>query len=177
MTLPRLQAPGLELVPLTPADAGDLQHELVEPELRRVLMDDQVVEQPAIVELIEAARAIPPLGIWRIARHEAPFVGAVALRPVAAEPGYAPTVPPDAVEVVIALAPACWGRGIAATAVRTLEAHAARLGLDALHALIDVPNHRSRRLFDRLGYRLLGQVPGAGHPIEVLARKLEPAAQ
>ncbi len=174
MTLPALAAAGLELVPLALADVEAFHRLLVQPDVRRYLMDDRAIDRTAAGELVRAGLALAPrgLGAWRIATGEAPWAGAVALQPVAATPGYRPTVPPDAVEVLIVLDPPCWGRGIATRAVRAVEAHAADVGLTALHALIDVPNHRSRRLFDQLGYRVLGRVTGVRHDLDVLARAL-----
>lgn len=55
------------------------------------------------------------------------------------------------------LLPECWGRGIATECVGAMLEHAwGPMGLHRVAAEVDVENHASRRLLDRLGFRLEG---------------------
>ena len=55
------------------------------------------------------------------------------------------------------LLPECWGRGIATECVGAMLGHAyGPMGLHRVAAEVEVDNHASRRLLDRLGFRLEG---------------------
>ena len=176
MMAPTLHGPGLTLVPLGPGDVERFWQLMTEPLVRRFLTDDRTIARAEAAALIDDARAqaAQGFGLWGIFAAGGTWAGAIALQPVAPEPGYAPVLPEDAVEVLVGLDPERWGRGLAGGAVRTVEAHAAGLGLPVVHALIDVPNHRSAKLFRSLGYAELGRVPGRRYELDVFARAVGP---
>jgi ribosomal-protein-alanine N-acetyltransferase len=79
----------------------------------------------------------------------APLIGACGLNDIHAEHRRG--------ELGYWLMPECWGRGIATECVGAMLEHAwGPMALHRVAAEVDVENHASRRLLDRLGFRLEG---------------------
>lgn len=67
------------------------------------------------------------------------------------------------VEVALLFDPRCWGRGLASAGLAWLHAEVARTaGMSDFWATVAPANHRSRRLFERAGYR---ECPLPGVPL------------
>lgn len=80
---------------------------------------------------------------------DAPLIGACGLNDIRAEHGRG--------ELGYWLLPGHWGRGIATECVGAMLEHAfGAMGLHRVGADVDVGNHGSRRLLERLGFRLEG---------------------
>jgi ribosomal-protein-alanine N-acetyltransferase len=79
----------------------------------------------------------------------------------------------DEVELVYVLARDAWGRGLATEAAAAVRDHAStELGLDRLVALIEPAHAASRRVAEKLGFRLEGPVgrPG-GRVLDLFVRE------
>jgi ribosomal-protein-alanine N-acetyltransferase len=153
--LPDLLTPRLALRPVTEDDVDALWALWTDPDVRRFLWDDAVIPRERAVATVAQARALAPrgLGLWVMARRTgAAPVGCAGLLPVGAAATSVPALA-EAVEPVVALAPACWGEGLAIEALTAVVTHAFdTLGLSALVAVVDLPNAASHRLVARVGF-------------------------
>jgi [ribosomal protein S5]-alanine N-acetyltransferase len=165
---PILVTERLRLVPYGPDDVSRLHAMLIDADVRRYLMDDQVVEAPWVVDLVEASRktfAEASFGLWRLeSRRDGAFVGLAGLRsfPGAREP-----------QLVYALDRPFWGQGLATEAAAAVIDHAfEELGFKELLASTDSPNRASIRVMERLGMRFLeaGRVLGNPHAFYRMTR-------
>jgi RimJ/RimL family protein N-acetyltransferase len=68
------------------------------------------------------------------------------------------------VEAVWAIAPSCWGRGLGTEAAIGALAVAAELGIAEVVAVTLVDNHASRRVMEKSGFVLVGEIGHAGLP-------------
>jgi RimJ/RimL family protein N-acetyltransferase len=173
--LPRLETARLLLPPLVEADL-DALHSLsllTAPEVRRYLCDDAVLSRDAVAELQAKSAGLTSrgLGLWSITLLEGgSWAGCVGLQPVPDATSEARRDLVGAIEILVALAPAFWGRGYAAEAGGAVLHHAfATLGLSRVVALVDAPNAASHRLMRHLGFRPAGACPGPRHPLKVYA--------
>jgi [ribosomal protein S5]-alanine N-acetyltransferase len=147
----RLASPRLRLRPWTPSDTPALHRIWTDPDVRRFLWDDEIIDHrraDATVRLGLDAAAEPGLGFWMI---EPPGVNA-AVGFVGLwrrdEPGMADP------ELLYGLLPAWWGRGLATEAARLVLAQAFDAGRFArIIAATDPPNSASTRVMERLGMR------------------------
>jgi ribosomal-protein-alanine N-acetyltransferase len=151
----------LRLAPLAEEDVSRLHALLVHPEVRRYLMDDEIVERQWVVDLIESSRrsfADAGPGIWGIeSKRDGAWVGVAGLRVSlgAREP-----------QLIYALDPALWGQGLATEAATAVADHAFEvLGFPDLLASTDPPNRASIRVMERLGMRFLEASRAGGHPL------------
>ncbi|HEU4538602.1 MAG TPA: GNAT family N-acetyltransferase [Polyangiaceae bacterium] len=90
----------------------------------------------------------------------------------------APPLPPDAAHLHGLVVDAGQrGRGLGAALVGKAEGLAAALGRRAVHLQVVVGNHAARRLYARLGYRVVGRSPRwldpLTFPAECMAKALE----
>lgn len=143
----RVETDRLILVPVEPPDRAVLHEILVEPEVRRFLLDGQVVaEQWVAAEIERSGELFAALGcgLWTIRqKRRAEIAGLVGFRHFFA---------PPRLQLLVALHPSCWGRGLATEAARSIIRFAFdRLGFERIEAAADVPNARSVRLMERLG--------------------------
>jgi RimJ/RimL family protein N-acetyltransferase len=140
---------------LRPVEAGDLAaiHALwTEPQVRRFLFDDRALtldEAAGFVETSQATFEAHGYGVWLA--HDAcegrlaGFAGLLGARD-------------DPPSLVVGLAPASWGRGLALEAAALVLDHAFdALGFEELRADVDEPNVASVRLLDRLGFAFEGR--------------------
>jgi RimJ/RimL family protein N-acetyltransferase len=163
VSLPSLATARLSLTPATRADVEALWHVWREPEVRRYQFDDLEVTRERAEEIVAAglAHAREGLGLWAVRESgQEGIVGVAGLRPV--ETG----AEEDAgvggmVEVLVSLARGAWGRGYAAEALGAAIAYGfTSLGLARLAAIVDLPNARSHRLVQRLGFVAVGEGDG-----------------
>ena len=143
----------LWLRPITAADRDALQALWAEPEVRRFLWDDRVVDLTTVDGVIERSAAsftVEGFGNFALREGEgAALIGTCGLYRAA------PSAEP---ELLYSLAPGCWGRGLATEAARAVVADAfARLGLSRLLARADVPNRASIGVMQRLGFEYEGE--------------------
>lgn len=164
MTQPALSTGRLILRPVTAGDLGALWRLWTEPQVRRFLWDDAEIPRERASETLAHALGLAPrgLGLWML--HDRSdglaMVGCAGLLPV----GIAATFDrrlAGHIEPMVALTPSSWSRGLATEALMALLDHAfGPLGLDALVAVVDVPNDASHRLVTRLGFEVIGESGG-----------------
>lgn len=142
----------LSLYPVEAADVDAVHALLIDPGVRRFLMDDVVITRDRAREMVDASVVsfeTRGFGLWVVrALEDERFVGVAELRPV-----------DDEVELLMAIAPSHWRRGLGREAARAVLAFAfARARLPRVIAQADPPNTASIRLMEALGMRRLGEV-------------------
>ena len=157
---PRLATERLALRPLARADLDALHALWTDPQVRRYLWDDRVIERSVAAEVIEASEARfaeRDIGGWVVEpRNGGELLGFAALRPI--EEG-------GEIELLYGLAPAYWGKGYAVEASRAVLAYGFdRAGLARIAGRTDSPNTASARVLERLGMRFEGEREVAGRP-------------
>ena len=143
----RIEADRLILVPAEPRDRARLHEILVGPEVRRFLLDGEIVADEWVAGEIERSGelfASLGCGLWTIReKPRAEIAGLV---------GFRHFLDPPQLQLVVALHPSCWGRGLATEAARSIIRYAFdHLGFEGIESAADVPNTRSVRLMERLG--------------------------
>jgi RimJ/RimL family protein N-acetyltransferase len=141
----------LRLRPWTAADTPALHRIWTDPDVRRFLWDDAIIDRKradATVRLGLDAAAEPGLGFWMIepagVNAAVGFVGLWRRD----EPGMADP------ELLYGLLPAWWGRGLATEAARLVLAQAFDAGSVArIIAASDPPNRASLGVMERLDMR------------------------
>ena len=137
---------------LRPLDAGDLDESYAlwtDPDVRRYLWDDVVIDHDRAVDVVAASNDHFDrygYGLWTIRDPQSDeLIGVCGFRPSeAAEP-----------ELLFALWPKFWTRGFAQEAARTVIAYVFEvLGRAEVVAATDVPNEASARALQRLGMQL-----------------------
>lgn len=129
---------------------GDALHAIfTEPGVKQYLFDDILLSRAGSQAHVEAARNE---GGWVICLDGA-IVSLVSLRPTGADR-----------ELMIVVSGRCWGRGVAFEAARSALHHGFDvLKLDGILATVDLPNERSHRLINRLGFVVSGEGDGPKH--------------
>lgn len=155
-----LDTPRLRLRPCTAADVDALLALWTDPQVRRWLWDDVVIDRATAAERVaasDASFAAAGWGQWAIEpRERGALLGAVGL--IEIDPAVGP-------ELVYALHPAHQGRGYATEASRAVLAHAfGTLGLARIPGRTDTPNRQSARVLERLGMRFEGEQSVSGRP-------------
>jgi [ribosomal protein S5]-alanine N-acetyltransferase len=139
----------LRLRPCELADLDALHALFTDPEVRRFLWDDRVItrgETAGVIEASVASFASRGFGQWLAFPGEGDaLVGFSGLRLVDGT---------THVELLYALAPLHWGRGLASEAAHAVLQHGfATLGMSRILARADAPNAASIRVMQRLGMR------------------------
>ena len=148
-----LRTARLVLRPIVPADRVALHRLWTDPDVRRFLWDDRVIDLATVDGVIAASAAtFANEGFGHFALCESaggPLSGTGGLH------RYAPGAEP---ELLYSLAPERWGRGLATEAARAVVEDAfARLGMPRVLARADVPNRDSVRVMERLGMTYAGE--------------------
>ena len=167
-----LRTASSSLVPVAAADEDGLCELLWHPDVRRYLCDDVVLPLEVVRQsIVDSQDRSSSAAYWRIATDEMPLAGMVGLRPPSTASLALRAIGWRSRELIVALDPRCWGRGLAQEAVTAMLDHAGRDGVTfALVALVDVPNERSHRLMQRCGFHELGRAPGPVHELIVYER-------
>lgn len=144
---PRQYSERLELAPVSPADLGELHSLYTDPDVRRHLWDDLVVDHLETDNVIRASLRTfrsSQYGLWRLQhRTQQVLVGCAGLREAALE-----------AELVVAIHPRFQRQGYAREACAAVLAHALRkLRLRRVVAMCDVRNAPARALVAALGMR------------------------
>lgn len=122
-------------------------------EVVRWLNGRQMSDRTEAVRLIELHRerlaADPRFGLWAVVeRATDTTAGSALLKPLPDGSGE--------IEIGWHLHPDSWGRGLATDAARLLVERGFDLGLSEIWAVTHLDNHRSARVCEKLGMRLLG---------------------
>lgn len=145
-----LETPRLALVPFAPADRAALHRVFTDAHVRRYLLDDALVGLDWVDDEIAASAgrfAEGGAGLWSVReRGAAEIIGFT---------GFRPFFDPPELQLLYALLPEHWGRGLATEAARAAVAHAfGVLDFSRVVAAADRPNEPSIRVVKRLGMRL-----------------------
>lgn len=135
------------LRPWAPDDAEVLGAILRDPTVRRYLLDDQLVDRHWVLTRIGDSWvrfAHGGFGMWTIGVDGA-VVGFV---------GFLPAHDPPVLELAYGLHPSHHGRGLATEAADAVISHYVGAGHTPVRASTDEPNAASRRVLERLGFRL-----------------------
>jgi ribosomal-protein-alanine N-acetyltransferase len=126
---------------------GDALHTIfTEPGVRRFLFDDAVLTREQTQAHVDAATGPHA---WVICDSHG-VVGFVSLRLTGEDR-----------ELMIAIAEGIWGRGLAHDAAVAAMRHGfEQLGLKRILATVDLPNGRSHKLMNRLGFMPIGESDG-----------------
>lgn len=159
MSGPTLATSRLTLRPATLDDLAPLHAIFTDARVRRWLFDDRVVSEAAAREIVEASIASfagRGFGQWVLLEPGNPnLLGCAGLF----------TADGVEVEILYAVHPAHWGRGLATEAARAVLDHGFRtLSLPRIAARADTPNVESIRLMERLGMRFEEARPIDGRP-------------
>jgi ribosomal-protein-alanine N-acetyltransferase len=150
--MPALHTERLDITPYRPEDEDAFVALLRNEEVRRWMGQDQVPEEDvralfrAILTDVYPRRLFDVWGVW----HEGRYIGHAEVKKAGNVDGH---------ELVAALAPAHWGRGLGSEVVRGLLRHAAGdLGLKEAYGLVGAENTASLALCRRIGFRHLRDV-------------------
>jgi ribosomal-protein-alanine N-acetyltransferase len=150
----------LRLRPVRAADVDALHALWTEPQVRRYLWDDVVIDHATAADRVtssEASFAKARWGLWGIEKREGgALLGVAGL--VEIDPAVGP-------EIIYSLHPDHQGRGYATEASQAVLAHAFEtLGFARLPGRTDAPNRASARVLERLGMRFEGERLVHGNP-------------
>jgi ribosomal-protein-alanine N-acetyltransferase len=157
---PELRTARLVLRPIEPADRAALHRLWTDPDVRRFLWDDRVIDLASVDEVIgRSAVSFAAEGFGLFALREpggAELLGVTGIHRL--QPGGEP-------ELIYSLARASWGRGLASEASRAVIADAfERLGFARVLARTDPPNLASLEVMKRLGMQYVGEREEDGRP-------------
>lgn len=172
---PRIETGRSTLVPVSAPDLHDMIGILRDPQVRRFLLDDEVLSVEAAEDFIRHSQitAAQGLGLWMVRQHGSP-IGVAGLKPLGDDGKAAFPLLADMPEVIIAMLPSGWGRGYAREVIDGLLCHAfEELGFKSVAGIVDEPNAASRRMLERVGFREIARAPGKDHPL--VGYRLDPA--
>jgi RimJ/RimL family protein N-acetyltransferase len=150
----------LHLAPLVADDTAAFHALMVEPDVRRYLLDDEVMSYgwaETVIADNAATFAAHGWGIWGVRLKERPGLVGIA--------GFREFLEPPELQLIYALHPDHWGRGIATeAALAVIGFGIERLGMSGVLACTDPPNSASVAVMRRLGLRFIRQVDDHGAP-------------
>lgn len=155
MTPFALQTARLTLTPFAQADLPELHALFTDPDVRRYLMDDMVVEETWTADVVEKSIAMfrdLGYGLWAVRETGAlPIIGFC---------GYWRFEHlKHPLQLMYGLLPAWWGKGLATEAARAMLNYGFdTVGFTQIIAATDPPNQASVRVMERLGMRHLETV-------------------
>ncbi|MBC3785646.1 GNAT family N-acetyltransferase [Spirosoma utsteinense] len=143
-----LQTNRLTLMPVDVADLPELQALFTDPDVRRYLLDDLLVEEAWTADVVNRSVVMfrdLSYGLWAIRetgqRSVIGFCGYWYFEHL-----------PHPLQLIYGLLPAWWGQGLATEAARImLDYGFETVGFTEIIAATDVPNRASVRVMERLG--------------------------
>jgi len=152
------------------AHAEQLFHQWNDPEVRRYLFDDAPVSRDMVVEQIALsqrrfAEGHPGFFTISLGEDAAVMIGFTGLRAYGDE---------GRIELLYALLPEHWGKGLATEAARAVLARGFHpRALAAIDAGADPPNEASFRVMERLGMSFVEDLTIGGRPARYYRITLE----
>lgn len=137
----------LRLAPFRADETEDLHRLWTEPPVRRFLWDDRVIPPEQTADIIRDSLrlfATDGFGLWSLRLRETGELAGFG--------GFWHFRDPPELELLLGLAEAWWGRGIAAEAGRALIRFAFEtLGFGEVRGSTDAPNRASIRVMEKMG--------------------------
>ncbi|MBT5432855.1 MAG: GNAT family N-acetyltransferase [Rhodospirillaceae bacterium] len=171
--LPMLTTKRLNLRPAVMDDAEALWRLWTHQDVRRFLFDDETLTYEKTQEQVEvwAGHHANGMGLWMLERKDnGGLIGEIGIEPSTmgdVDPGMK-----GEIEFQIAIAPDAWGKSYAGEALQAVLDHAFNtVGLSHIMGVADVPNTRSRRLQESLGFVLQREVPSSPLPLAIYKRE------
>lgn len=154
-----LHSERLRLRPLAATDREPLHRHWIDPDVRRFLWDDVVIDLATVDGVIERSQELfakKGFGLFALEPHgEQVLAGACGMY----------QFPDREPELIYSLARSHWGQGFATEASRVVLADSfERLGFARVLARTDTPNHASVHVMERLGMRFEGESVENGLP-------------
>lgn len=150
----------LDLTPVGQEDVAHLQALLNHPDVGRYLLDGDPVPVAWVEEEIDGSRRrfeAGSCGLWLARPRDARSrerAGPASI-PVTGMAGFRPFFDPPELQLLYAIHPRVWGRGLATEAARAVRDFAFReLGFEEVVAATDEPNAASAAVLSRLGMEL-----------------------
>ncbi|MBE9169952.1 GNAT family N-acetyltransferase [Pleurocapsales cyanobacterium LEGE 06147] len=137
----------MQLSPVTEADTDELHQLWTQPEIRKYLWDDRIIEASQTQQIVTqsiSAFSDREYGLW-LARllNTKPLIGFC---------GYWPFFEPPQIQLIYGLSPQYWGRGLATEMARAaIDYGFQEWGFKVICASTDVPNKASIAVIKRLG--------------------------
>jgi len=143
----------LVLRPVHMTEAAELHALLVHEDVRRYLTDGVAVSRAWVEGIIQdspVSFAERGLGLWSVREHGAQLIIGIT--------GFRHFYQPPVLELLYAVRPSHWHRGLATEMARTAIDYAFRhAALREVRASTDAPNQASIRVLERLGMRPHGR--------------------
>ena len=143
----RLETDRLILLPVKGEECEPLHTIFIVPEVRRYLLDDEVVPEEWVEQEIERSEALFAelrCGLWTIREK--------AAMEIAGFVGFRYFFDPPELQLVYGLHPSYWGAGLATEAAQAVIRYVfVQLGFDQVVAATDIPNEASIRVMRALG--------------------------
>ncbi len=153
--MPVLTTERLRLDPIGHEDADELLRLFRDPGVREYLLDDVVVPSEWVADEITASAdrfASGGAGLWAARLHDDERIIGFG--------GYRPFFEPPQLQLLYALLPEFWHRGLATELGRRLCAFGFdEVGFDRIRAAIDTPHDASRHVLERLGFAETHRTP------------------
>lgn len=167
-----IQTRRLRLTPVAADDLDAIAGLLHLLEVRCFLCDGELVSKETVAGWIgESVSPSSVVRYWRIRTSDTQTAGLIGLRPPSAATLALRAIGWRSLELVVALNPSHWGRGLAAEAVDAVVAEGLSDGVTfAILGTVDTLNERSHRLMARCGFAELGRIDGPAHPLVVYER-------
>jgi RimJ/RimL family protein N-acetyltransferase len=161
--------PHVQLDPVNACDEAWVFSLLHHSDVSRYLCDDALIARETVRETIAASMdPSSSSSFWRIMDAMGAPAGLIGLQPPSLAANRLRAIGWRSREVVVALDPKHWGKGIAAAAVNAVAEIAGQDGVTfALIGCVDEPNARSHALMRRCGFEELGRVDGPKFPLVV----------
>lgn len=151
---PTLHSERLEFTPYRSEDEDAFVALLRDEEVRRWMGQDEVPDEDLRTAFRAILTDIYPQGLFDVwgLWHEGRYVGHAEVKKTGNVDGH---------ELITALAPGYWGKGLGTEVVRTLLRHAAdNLGLKEAYGMVGADNAASLAMAERLGFRHVRDVVG-----------------
>jgi len=152
-----LESPRLRYRPLADEDLAEFHALVVDPHIRRYMMDGEILALGWARSVVEASRALfaeRQVGLWLVRAPESQraigFCGFHVFDAPDPEP-----------QILYAFTQAHTGRGYATEATRALLDRVGRLGWSRVVSAVDEPNTASIRVLRKFGFEQLSVFPGA----------------
>jgi RimJ/RimL family protein N-acetyltransferase len=171
MFVPNLESPRLTYGLVASEDLDGFHALVVDPHIRRYLMDGRIFERSWAQSAIEASRALfaeRQVGLWLVREHRVPepigFCGFHVFEAPDPEP-----------QLLYAFRERHTGRGYATEATRALLDRVTQLGWKRVVTAVDEPNTASIRVLQRFDFAEISSFPGAFGRALYFARTLSAA--